>query len=243
MTSTISTKGRLCNQIVRNLAVSFIAEKHNLHVKYGSMDLISDLGIPLYCGEKMYNESVILDDNNYFPILQSNIFLYNLNPNVHYFQTKEISQLINRFLHREDIKKNIMGKNPFQSRYNNNNDLYIHIRLDDTAQWNPGIRYYLKAIANVNFDKIYISSDEVNHKIIKQIIHEYPNSTIIKFNEIMTIQFASTCKNIILSHGSFSATIGQLGFFSNIYYPKIEENKSWCGDMCSIDGWNKIEDF
>ena len=32
--SITKTRGRLGNQLVRNLATSFIAEKHNLFVKY-----------------------------------------------------------------------------------------------------------------------------------------------------------------------------------------------------------------
>ena len=244
MTTTIVSNGRLCNQIVRNIAVSLIAEKHDLHVKYSSMDLINDkLGIPLYSGKHIYKDLVVLDDFNYFPILQTSTFLHNLNPNIHYFQSTEISQFINSYLHREDIKTNIMNKNPFQSRYNKNNDLYVHIRLDDAASFNPGIRYYLNAISKIKYDNIYISTDEVNHDIIKQIVLTYPHSTIITYNEVKTIQFASSCKHIILSHGSFSATIGNLAFFSDIYYPKFDANKTWCGDMFNINGWTKLEDF
>ena len=39
--------GRLGNQIIRNLAVSLIAEKHNLKVNYYNEDLIIKLGIIL----------------------------------------------------------------------------------------------------------------------------------------------------------------------------------------------------
>ena len=59
-------------------------------------------------------------------------------------------------------------------------------------------------------------------------------------DEIRTFQFGSTCKNIILSHGSFSAIIGYLAFYSNIYYPKYDENKKWYGDMFSINNWIEL---
>ena len=65
---------------------------------------------------------------------------------------------------------------------------------------------------------------------------------IIDFGEIHTFQFASTCKHIILSHGSFSAVIGYLSFFSDIYYPEYESNKIWYGDMFSINNWIKCSD-
>jgi hypothetical protein len=137
---------------------------------------------------------------------------------------------------------NIIITNQFKERYNTNNDLYIHVRLTDTEQWNPGITYYINAINNVNFDNIYISSDDINHKIIIKLKELYPSSQLIKLDEISTIQFASTCKHIILSHGSFSAVIGYLSFFSNIYYPEYELGKIWYGDMFSIasNNWKKL---
>ena len=48
MSFTINN-GRLCNQIIRNLAVNNIAEKHNLYVDYVNNDKILELGIELYC--------------------------------------------------------------------------------------------------------------------------------------------------------------------------------------------------
>jgi hypothetical protein len=47
MTSTTAKNGRLGNQIIRNLAVSLIAEKHNLKVEYCNKELIQKLGIEL----------------------------------------------------------------------------------------------------------------------------------------------------------------------------------------------------
>ena len=55
MTSTPSGNGRLCNQIIRNLAVSIVAEKHDLHVTYANNDLIKQLGIDLFCGKNIFN--------------------------------------------------------------------------------------------------------------------------------------------------------------------------------------------
>ena len=43
--STITENGRLGNQIIRNLAVSLIAEKFNLNVNYCNKSLIETLGI------------------------------------------------------------------------------------------------------------------------------------------------------------------------------------------------------
>lgn len=245
MTFTIAS-GRLGNQMIRNLAVSIIAEKYNLYVDYSSYNLIKNLGIDLFIGKNKHNNTIKLLDDNYFHIYENknNSLDVNLNPNDAFFQTKENTNLIYTYLHSDKIKQNIINKNPFTQRYNSNNDIFIHIRLTDVAKWNPGINYYLKAISSIKIDNssdnIYISTDDKNHSIIKKIIAKYPKSIIINYDEIKTFQFGSTCKNIILSHGSFSAIIGYLGFFSNVYYQEYEKNKIWYGDIFSINGWNKL---
>ena len=241
MTTTTPHKGRLGNQIIRNLAVSIIAEKFNLKVNYSSIDIINKLGIDLYCGNNIYNKINIINDNNYFLILNSNNINYNLNPNNCYFQSKEVTNFLYDYLHKDNIKEKIMEKNPYNERYNNNEDIFIHIRLTDVAHLNPGINYYIKTINTINKNfSIYISTDDINHNIITELLDKYPNIILINYDEINTIQFASTCKNIILSHGSFSAIIGYLAFFSNIYYPEYDYNKLWYGDMFSINNWIKI---
>ena len=87
---------------------------------------------------------------------------------------------------------------------------------------------------------MYISTDDKNNDMIIKLLKFYPKSEIIDFGEIHTFQFASTCKHIILSNGSFSAIIGYLSFFSHVYYPEYISNKIWYGDMFSIDNWIKI---
>lgn len=238
MTTTTGKNGRLGNQIIRNLAVSLLAEKHNLNVNYYNKDLIHKLGIQLFCGSCSYNKIQRLTDENYFLIYNMDTIHYNLDPNIHYFQTKDITVFLHNYLHK--IQSSIIAKNPFKERYNNNNDLCIHIRLTDVAHFNPGISYYRKAIQPIKFDNLYICTDEPNNPMIVELLKLYP-SKLIKYDEITTLQFASTCKHIILSHGSFSAIIGYLSFFSKVYYPKYDLNKIWYGDMFSIDHWIKIE--
>lgn len=79
----------------------------------------------------------------------------------------------------------------------------------------------------------------MNHPMILEIITKYSNGKVINADEITTIQFASTCKHLILSHGTFSAVIGYLAFYSNIHYSEYNENTIWHGDIFSIDGWTK----
>ncbi|PHX74754.1 MAG: hypothetical protein CK547_01490 [Chitinophagaceae bacterium] len=237
MTTTIPN-GRLGNQLIRNLAVSLLAEKHNLKVNYCAKDIIEQLGIELFSGNNIYTNTQLLNDDNYFSIYNSEKLNYNLNPNNNFFQTKEITNFL--YNHLYNIKSKIIEKNPFKNRYKNNNDLFIHVRLNDVSHLNPGIHYYLNAIKKINFDTIFISTDDPNHSIIK-ILLENPNAKLIQRNEIHTFQFGSTCKHILLSHGSFSAIIGYLSFYSTVYYPEYDQNKIWYGDMFSINGWIKCQ--
>jgi hypothetical protein len=240
MTSTCGNNGRLGNQIIRNLAVSLLAEKHNLAVNYYNKDLISKIGIELFSGSKSYTNIQELTDDNYFTIYNCDDLSYNLQPNKEYFQTKDITNLIYNYLHTDKIRSKIIENNPFKDRYHKNNDLFVHIRLTDVAHLNPGITYYINAIKNIAFDDLYISTDDKNNSIIYEIIQLYPSAKLIECNEITTFQFGSTCKHIVLSHGSFSATIGYLSFFSNVYYPEYESGKIWYGDMFSINNWVKL---
>jgi hypothetical protein len=82
MRTTTKKKGRLGNQIIRNLAVSLIAKKYNLKVNYYNKKLINNLGINLFSGRKNYKKKTKnLNDKNYFTIYNCNNLYYNLDPN------------------------------------------------------------------------------------------------------------------------------------------------------------------
>ena len=232
--------GRFCNQLFRNVAVSLIAEKCNLTVDYVSIDLISLLGISLYTeGTNIYTDTVALTDKNYMEMYNnSQNITNNLDPNNDFFQTKEISQLIHAYIKTQ--KDNVIWSNPFKDRYLMNNDVCVHVRLTDAAQHNPGASYYIQALARIKPDNIIIATDEPTHSIIHAIAKSYPQSKILNLDMIKTIKFASTCKNVILSHGSFSAVIGYVSYYSTVYYPKYDANHMWYGDMFSIDGWIQV---
>jgi len=249
MSTTVGGAGRLGNQVFRNTAVSLIAEKHNLFVSYGWNDAMKRLGIVLFVGTTSHTNNVQLTDENYFSVLNSDIFANNVVSVHSYFQTKEISNYICKYFRNDLIKGKIESNNPFRSRYNTNNDVFIHVRLDDIVRdgnnWNVSVDYYLKALSCIpSYDNLYISSDSKDHAIIKRLLNGQPRAHLIEYDEIQTIQFASTCKHVILSHGSFSAIIGYLSFYSTVYYPAYElARKIWFGDMFSIDGWNKIHNI
>lgn len=210
---------------------------HNQHNYFHQM---CQLGWLLYSGEKEYSESIQVNNSNYLalyhsPELKKNIQLAD------YFQEKDICILLKDKLQEDEMRNNIIHANPFKDRYLGNNDCFVHIRLGDVPTYNPGVQYYLHALSLITFDRLYICSDSPDHGIIQQLRAKYPELEIKHMDEVQTIQFGSTAKHVILSHGSFSAIIGYLSFYSDVYYPKYEKNKIWYGDMFSIAGWNEID--
>jgi hypothetical protein len=163
-----------------------------------------------------------------------------------YLQTPEVIALIYSFLRRPAIANSIMAANPYRQLYKNNDFTFVHVRLTDAKRFSPGSKYFLKAIAATKFTTLYIASDDFEDEIIKEITAVYPNAVLFSATPTQTLQFGSTCRNVILSGGSFSAMIGLLAFFSMVQYPENAHIKNdpdlgeWCGDMFSGHGWTKV---
>lgn len=226
--------GRFCNHFFYNIACSLLAMKNDLQFKYSHEDKMTRLGIPLHSGSKTYDSLTKLNDTNILPLLQGDPF--NTNVIVEgYFQFPAYAKFLYDYFRTSAIQSSITKANKFKERYDSNNDVFLHLRLDDVAQYNPGVEYYNAALSRLTFDKGYISSDSKDHPYVKALIQKW-NLTLIDADEVETIQFGSTCRHIVLSHGSFSFVIGVLGFFSDVYYPPKKFNV-WCGDIYTIPSW------
>jgi hypothetical protein len=203
------------------------------------------LGIPCFCGTNSYPSSIVVNEGNYLSILQSDECASNINTDDAYFQTNEVTVRIYDYLRRESVKTSICSINPFSSRYDANNDLFIHIRLTDVARFNPGLGFYSSVLASIPFDNLYIASDDLDHEIPQTLLKSNPGAQLVTYDDVRTIQFGSTCRHVIVSHGSFSAVIGYLSFYSTVHYPDYGTSKRgthadmgiWFGDMFSIPGW------
>lgn len=246
MLNTKHKPGRLGNQIIRNFIVSEIAEKFNLKADYGCSE-ISELGLEFYKdGERKKGKHENLKDDNILMYLfhkdkLDKDFLVLSGPC--WFQQKEIGEYMYKRFNEDEIKNKIIEKNPFRHRMGNNNNIFIHIRLGDVVKHNPGYDYYKKCIDMIKeYDRIYIGSDSPGHLMIKRLLNEFPNSEVYNNSPILTIQFASTCKNIILSHGSFSFIIGILAYEKeNVYYPYFTQRQlEWCRDIFGKD-WIEVK--
>ena len=237
MNDMTGSEGRFCNHIIRALGASFIARSQNLKFNYGQYyDKMKQLGINLFNGTITF-DTVLNIPNNIIPYLSSPLFR-NINVNASFFQTRDFSNYLYQHYRHKSNQQSIIDANKFNHRYNNNNDVFIHIRLGDVAHLNQGFTYYDEALTRVSFENGYIASDNVNHEICKRLIQKY-NLKIIDYDEVETIMFGSTCKNIVLTGGTFSYIIGLFGFFSKVYYLKGMGN--WYpSELFYIDDWTEI---
>lgn len=247
MTTTLR-EGRLCNQLIRNICVSIVAKKYNLKVNYCSNNEISSLGLELYSGEKVFEKEEKFGAVDFERVMNGSEeeINYNLITNHCSYQTRYVTNYLYNYFRKPEIKENIMKANTFHKNYNNNNDCFIHVRLGDIQHLNPGFQYYIKALSLIHFNNnIILATDSYGHPIFTELFYylssRYNVSIINYLGPIDTIKLGSTIKNIILSHGTFSATIGYLAFYSNIYYPKINPEKIWHGDLFSIPNWNEVD--
>jgi GR25 family glycosyltransferase involved in LPS biosynthesis/tetratricopeptide (TPR) repeat protein len=236
-------RGRLGNLFFVNMCLHFISKKNNLYCAYQYYEQIKQLGIELHIGEKTYDETstIPLLDTNFFDFITGDCINKNVSiVNNMWCQTPEFARYLRSYFDEEKNKNNIITNNLYKERYNNNNDVFIHIRLGDIINENfcQKIDYYNKVLSNIDFDNGYISSDSIDSYICKILIIKY-NLKIIDYDEVNTIMFGSTCKHIVLSNGTFSWLIGFLAYYSTVYYPKIIHK--WHGDIFIFDSWNEIE--
>jgi hypothetical protein len=141
------------------------------------------------------------------------------------------------YFNKENIRNKIIKKNKFLERYKNNNDLFVHVRLDDVEEMSShnSFDYYDSIISKYTFNNGYISSDNLSSEICNNLIKKY-SLEVINLNEEETIMFGSTCNTIVLSGGTFSWLIGFFAFYSkNIIYPI--NNKKWYGDIFIYKNW------
>jgi hypothetical protein len=236
--------GRFANLFIVGMAMHFIAKKNNLKFAYKNHRKFKKLGVDWFVGENSYSSENTIDllDTNFYDLivnekkLDSNISIVN---NV-WCQTKEFALLLKEYFDNDLQKTKILYSNLFKYRYNNNNDVFIHARLGDIANTNyiQPLSYYENALKLVTYENGYISSDTISHPICQELIKKY-KLRVINYNEEETIMFSSTCKNVILSSGTFSWLIGLLGYYSNVYYPKI--NVKWHGDIFVFPDWVEVE--
>lgn len=221
---SFTTGGGLGNQVIRAMALSEVAKKFDLEASYENHEQIQErLGVQLFNGYKSFPDTRYVYNNDLIYLLDVALNIdYNVSMSRDFFQSEELSDLYFKRLNNNNQKQIIMNKNPFKERYQNNNDIYIHVRLQDLSKWTPDIQYYIKAIEQIgNYGTIYVSTDEEEHELIQSLRKCYPSLKLMDKDIIETVQFASTCKYVILTFGTFSALIGWISYYSTVYYSTV----------------------
>ena len=225
--SSQNTSGRLGNILFRDFVCSYISKQTGLKYYYKNYTFLKSMGIRLHKGTKTYNTNLRLTNTNVDAIFdktpECNIEIGGE------WQTPIVAKYIRSVI----VENNKVIKD-------NNNNLFVHVRLDgifDTGHAET-FEYYDKAIQGIKFDTGFISSDSINHEICTKLIDKY-NLKVYNSNEINTIKFGSSCKNIVLSKGTFSWWIGVFSFDSNVYYPVMR--KIWHGSIFIFPDWFEID--
>lgn len=238
--NTNDHRARFGNLFFINMCLHLFSIKYNLKSSYKYENYFKQLGITFYKGNKIYNKNYLLTDFNFVKLLESDATPKNIiiNNDV-WFHTRRFCEIMREYFLRNNLFEKVLNKNYFKHRYNNNNDLFIHVRLGDVSSKTDHLYdYYFKTIKFMKFNQGYISSDDINHELCKSLIKKF-NLFIINSSEVETIMFGSTCNNIVLSGGTFSWLIGFLAIKSEyIYYPLLKQR--WYGDIFSFSNWKGI---
>ena len=210
MSKTNTLHGRLGNQFFINVAASLLAEKHDLYIEYEHGDDVRPL-FPLFVGKRRHPTTITVTDDNYLDLYNKETIDTNLSFH-DYFQSRNVTTLTHRYV-QSKVK-----------RPTTKNACFLHVRLGDVAKWNPGAAHYLDIIATLQVDRIYLSTDSPDHPIVQTLLQK---AQLYEGSPIDTILFASSCRYVILSHGTFSGMIGYLANESTVYFVKENEKTSW----------------
>ena len=239
--------GRLGNHIIRNGVCSALAEKYHLAFKYGYAEQIERLGISLYKeGTRFYDRGVEICEGNgdFFRYLNHDDLGENnliVGDRWLFFQTKEIAHYLKCHFASDVVKQRIMDHNMHAHRYNNNDDIFVHVRLDDASACCPNFEWFDRVIGSLSFTRGYISSDTITHDTCKRLIAKYNLQEIVK-DEVETIMLASTCKYVVLSTGTFGWFIGTISWFSHVFYPNLRALRSHHPvEIYDFSDWNMVD--
>ena len=214
------TSGRFGNHFFRNMIAHLISENNDIKFNYSYKSELLALGFELYEGKTTYTGKIFLTDDNCMSYINDHNIKRNINLCYAYFQTSEIAKYLRNYCNTSDVKSKIVLHNPYNLRYNNNNDVFVHVRIGDVPQFTPDYKYFDSVLGKLNFNKGYISSDTPDHEICTKLIEKYKMSKYEE-TEVNTIQFGSSCRYIVISGGTFSWIIGVLGY-NSVILPRSE---------------------
>lgn len=222
------------NYIIIYLLSQFFAEKYNLvseEFPHNQYNLKNDFNINYFCGEKFFKEEILINDDNVLDLLSCDIIEKKIILQGGFFQKKEI---FSNSVFSEKVQKYIKPIKINDIKH----DLFVHVRLGDVKNSKSlPYEYYKNQIKKINFNRGAISSDSLNDDLVKKLSKEF-NLEFFENSPEYVIRYASQCKKIVLSSGSFSFLIGFFASNDSIKYyitNSVQEQKfnisPWCGDF------------
>ncbi len=237
----------MANRFFGNMVYSLLSEKYKLKAIYSREEEFEDMGFTFYkqdtedltnrdiCVE-LSNDTIIEYIKGNYPI--DRVQFPTVKPDS-YYQTPAICYLFKDVFTDSTKRTSLREKNPFRERYGKNNDVFVHVRLGDVPQFCPSLAYFEKALENISFEKGWISSDSPSHPLVRTLIQKY-GLQLIPLPPHRTIQFANTCKHVVLSHGTFSWMMGFFAFDAEtIQFPKVKQ--LWHGDIFVFPEWKEVD--
>jgi hypothetical protein len=215
--------GRLGNKLMQNIGISVLAKKYNLFPEYHNIIENNLIGLDLFYGENKFDNYSYFNDDDLEHLLSKNTQINNGIIFSGYFQNKSL------LLENANLIKQIIKKRKIKYH----KKVFVHVRLGDVENSNPGILYYKNILNSIDFDSGFISSDCLNHPMVLELSNEY-NLEIFDSTPIDTILTGSECEYRVVSGGTFSWFIGYLGDNDNVFAPKIPK---FHGDIFVYSGW------
>ena len=201
MSVLVNYSGRLGNNILQYLMGKYIAHKFDLKLKTDPVGLNDDFEIRYDEGGRCLEEMIEVNDDNILEILSMDIIDKGVNLNG-FFQKKAIFQ-------NEDIvsfyKDSLVPK-----KIDNTSDLFIHVRLGDIEDtFNLPYEYYENQISKINYNDCFLTSDSIDHPIVKKLQTRFKNVQLFTgWSPSFIIRYGTNCNKLVLSAGSFSFCMG-----------------------------------
>lgn len=240
-TSKTLFNGKFEDLFFVNFACHCLCSKSNIKFEYKYNVLFEKFGLELFNGENRYSNDIILTSDNFFELVTSNNTIEKnivLSRDIDCIKKEYCLYLKQCFYENNESQTKITQHNIFNERYLSNKDLYIYIDtvgfFDETCI-KPLFEYYNETIKKIKYDKIYISSNNIHHRICKTLVDTY-SMVVDDRDTCEKIMFANTCRFLILSNDVTSLLMGFFNFFSKHKFYPITSNSKY-SDIFQSFGW------